>query len=66
MDRDPLASPPEIDIETPQRLDATLEEATYFAYPGEAHLFADDSLPSYDPGAAQQAEARVLEALARI
>src|SRR5690349_11053433 len=48
MDRDPLASPPETDLETAQRLDAELDEATFFAYPGEQHLFADDSLPSYD------------------
>ena len=63
MEDDPLASPPEIDLETARRLDATLEEATFFAYPGDGHLFADDSLPAYDAGAAQQAEARVLELL---
>jgi len=45
---------------------AELEEATFFAYPGERHLFADDVLPSYDADAATQAEARVLELLARI
>jgi dienelactone hydrolase len=60
MDRDPLASPPETDLETARQLDAELEEATFFSYPGEAHLFTDDSLPSYDPDAARQAEARVL------
>lgn len=63
MEDDPLASPPEIDLETARHLDATLEEATFFAYPGDRHLFADDSLPAYDAGAAQQAEARVLELL---
>jgi dienelactone hydrolase len=63
MDADPLASPPETDLETARRLDATLEEATFFAYPGDRHLFADDSLPSYDAEAARQAEARVLELL---
>jgi dienelactone hydrolase len=63
MDRDPLASPPETDLETARRLDAELEEATFFSYPGDAHLFADDSLSSYDPAATAQAEARVLELL---
>ena len=66
MDRDPLASPPETDLETARQLDASLDEATFLPYPGEAHLFADDSLPSYDPDAAAQAEARVLELLARV
>ena len=63
MDRDPLASPPETDLETARRLDASLDEATFFSYPGEAHLFADESLPSYDADAARKAEARVLELL---
>jgi dienelactone hydrolase len=63
MDRDPLASPPETDLETARQLDAELDEATFFSYPGDAHLFADESLPSYDADAAQQAEARVLELL---
>jgi dienelactone hydrolase len=63
MEEDPLASPPEIDLDTARRLDATLDEATFFAYPGDRHLFADDSLRGYDAGAARQAEARVLELL---
>ena len=66
MDRDPLASPPETDLKTARRLDAELEEATFFSYPGEQHLFADDSLPSYDADAAAKAEACVLELLTRI
>ena len=63
MEDDPIASPPEIDLETARRLDATLEEATFFAYPGDRHLFADDSLPGYDASTAHKAEARVLELL---
>jgi len=63
MDRDPLASPPETDLETARRLDAELDEASFFAYPGEQHLFADESLPSYDAQAARAAEERVLELL---
>ena len=66
MDRDPHASSPETDLETARRLDAELEEATFFAYPGEQHLFADESLSSYDADAAARAEARVLELLARL
>ena len=63
MDRDPLASPPETDLETARRLDAELDEAAFFSYPGDAHLFADDSLSSYDPDAARLAEQRMLELL---
>ena len=63
MDRDPLASPPETDLETARRLDAELAEATFHPYPGDAHLFADESLSSYDPEAARLAEQRVLELL---
>ena len=66
MDRDPLASPPETDLETARQVGANLEEATFFAYPGEQHLFADESLSSYDADAAARAEARVLELLARL
>ena len=63
MDRDPLASPPETDLETARRLDAELDEATFFSYPGDQHLFSDESLPSYDAQAARTAEERVLELL---
>ena len=66
MDRDPLASPPETDLEAARRLDGELDEATFSSYPGDQHLFADDSLPAYDADAAAQAEARVLELLSRI
>ena len=66
MDEDPLASPPEIDLETARRLGEELADATFFSYPGAAHLFADDSLASYDAHAARLAEERVLELLARV
>jgi dienelactone hydrolase len=66
MDRDPLASPPEVDIETARRLDAELAEAELFLYPGDRHLFADESLGGYDAAAAQAAEARVLALLERL
>ena len=39
------------------------QEAELFLYPGEQHLFADSSLPSYDPDAAALLTQRVLEFL---
>ena len=49
--------------------DVTLEswKAQYptFLYPGEQHLFADSSLPSYDPEAAALLEQRVLAFLSK-
>ena len=37
-----------------------------FVYPGDGHLFADCSLPSYDEAAAALLTERVLAFLARI
>jgi dienelactone hydrolase len=37
-----------------------------FLYPGKQHLFADPSLPTYDPGAAELLTERVLRFLARV
>ena len=39
------------------------KEAELFLYPGEQHLFADSSLPSYDPDAAALLTQRVLDFL---
>ena len=39
--------------------------AELFLYPGEEHLFADSSLPAYDPAAATTAHERVLAFLER-
>ena len=43
---------------------AQAEQAELFLYPGEQHLFADSSLPSYDADAAALLTRRVLEFLA--
>lgn len=40
-------------------------DAELFLYPGDQHLFADASLPAYDPEAAQLLTERVLTFLAR-
>ncbi|GGM12648.1 dienelactone hydrolase family protein [Nakamurella endophytica] len=42
------------------------ELAELFLYPGDRHLFADRSLPSYDPAAAELLTRRSLELLARV
>jgi len=39
------------------------KDAELFLYPGEQHLFADSSLPSYDPDAAALLTVRVLDFL---
>ncbi len=36
------------------------DRAQRFLYPGEEHLFADSSLPAYDPDAARLLTERVL------
>lgn len=40
------------DLEFAHALVGSTEQAELFLYPGEEHLFADSSLPSYDPVAA--------------
>jgi dienelactone hydrolase len=60
MDADEWALPPNEDLDTARQLDATVESAELFLYPGDRHLFADDSLPGYDEGAATLLEQRVL------
>lgn len=39
---------------------AATPDAELFVYPGDKHLFADDSLPSYDKDAARLLTERVL------
>jgi dienelactone hydrolase len=48
------------DLDAARELDETVESAELFLYPGDRHLFADDSLPGYDEGAATLLEQRVL------
>ena len=56
------------DIDAAREIVATLgpELAELYTYPGDAHLFADRTLPSYDAGAAAQLTRRSLEFLDRV
>ena len=54
------------DADVAGQLAATIEGAELFLYPGEAHLFTDQSLPDYDAGAAALLKQRVLAFLERI
>ena len=54
------------DVEAARELVATVGDgAELFLYPGDKHLFADSSLPSYDADAAALLTKRVLDFLAR-
>ncbi|MDQ7729941.1 dienelactone hydrolase family protein [Halomonas sp. SpR8] len=59
MDRDKLFVD-EGDLNAAQAIVETTEEVELFLYPGEKHLFADNSLASYDEGAAALLTKRVL------
>jgi dienelactone hydrolase len=50
----------EEDLEAARALVASTERGELFLYPGEEHLFADSSLPAYDPAAAALLNERVL------
>jgi dienelactone hydrolase len=54
------------DLEAAQALAESAETAELFLYPGEEHLFADSSLPSYDATAAAVLTERVLAFLERV
>jgi dienelactone hydrolase len=47
------------DLDAARQLE-TIEGAELFMYPGDRHLFADNSLPDYDDGAATLLKQRVL------
>jgi dienelactone hydrolase len=51
MEADPFFST-EGDLDAARELVEKTDEAELFLYPGNEHLFADDSLPSYDEAAA--------------
>jgi dienelactone hydrolase len=65
MDADPFFVE-EGDIEAARALVEEAADAELFVYRGDGHLFADSSLPSYDPDAAAVLTSRVLEFLARV
>jgi dienelactone hydrolase len=62
MDGDPFFAD-EGDIDAARALVDEVEQAELFLYPGDQHLFADNSLPSYDPEAAALLTQRVLDFL---
>lgn len=54
------------DLDAARALVDSTERAELFLYPGTEHLFADSSLPSYDPTAAGLLTRRALDFLASI
>lgn len=66
MDADPFFTEEGGDLDAARELVAAApDEAELFLYPGDQHLFADDSLPSYDKDAAGLLTERVLAFLAQ-
>lgn len=62
MDADPFFAEGG-DLDAARELVKSAEQAELFLYPGESHLFADASLPSFDADAAALLERRVVEFL---
>ena len=54
------------DIDAAREIIDKVKDAELFVYPGDRHLFADSSLPSYDAESAALLKERVLAFLARI
>ena len=63
MDADPFFAEEGGDIDAARELVASGEQAELFLYPGNEHLFSDDSLPSYDEEATKLLKQRVLDFL---
>jgi dienelactone hydrolase len=66
MDADEWVLPPNQDLETARQLAKTVKRAELFLYPGDRHLFADNSLPEYDENSAALLTERVLTFLNNI
>ena len=66
MDGDPFFDEEEGDLGAARALVAATDQAELFLYPGDQHLFADSSLPSYDEAAAGLLLRRVLAFLERV
>jgi dienelactone hydrolase len=54
------------DLDAARELEEEIEGAELFLYPGDRHLFADNSLPDYDEGAATLVKQRSLSFLDNI
>ncbi len=54
------------DLPAARELVASIDDAELFLYPGDRHLFADNSLPDYDEGATELLKQRVLRFLDNI
>jgi dienelactone hydrolase len=63
MEDDPIGAE---DLEAARELDTSTDAATLFVYPGDRHLFADDSISDYDEPAAALLKERVLGFLGEI
>lgn len=63
MDADPYFAE-EGDLDAARELVASTDDAELFVYPGDQHYFADSTLPSYRPEAAELLMSRVLAFLA--
>lgn len=65
MDRDPFFVDEE-DVHAANALVSSVSDAELFLYAGSDHYFADKTLPTYDPVAAELLMSRVLTLLARV
>jgi dienelactone hydrolase len=54
------------DLDAAREIVATVPDAELFLYPGDEHLFEDDSLPSYDATATAQVVERIQALLSRL
>jgi dienelactone hydrolase len=54
------------DVDVARDLAETIESAQLFLYPGDRHLFADNSLPDYEESAATLLKQRVISFLDHI
>ena len=66
MDADPFFAEDDGDLGAAKELVASSDQAELFLYPGQQHLFADSSLPSYDEQAATLLMNRVLRFLEQV
>ncbi len=66
MDADPFFAEEDGDLDAARALVASTDQAELFLYPGDDHLFADSSLPSYEPAAAHLLMERTLRFLGTV